>query len=79
MAPRSIVYRSQLARRDCAQELRAWAAKRGKDEVELIQARSKIMIKEVRKLLTSGETTGAAAVHYHALPGPSGGKAGGRF
>ncbi|CAE7249467.1 unnamed protein product, partial [Symbiodinium sp. CCMP2456] len=56
------------------QELRAWAAKRGKDEVELIQARSKI--KEVRKLLASGESTGSAA--EDALPGPPGGKGGNR-
>ena len=47
-------------------DLRTWAAKKGREEVELVQARSKI--KEVKKLLASSETTGAAL--EEALPQP---------
>ena len=54
------------------QELRSWAAKRGKDEVELIQARSKA--KEVRRLLNNADTTASSV--EDALP--PGGKPKGR-
>ena len=45
-------------------DLRAWAAKKGKEEVELIAARSKI--KDMKKLLASSDSTAAAV--EDALP-----------
>ncbi|CAE7243495.1 pksN [Symbiodinium natans] len=56
-------------------ELRSWAARRGKEEVELIAARSKI--KDMRKLLTGAETTSSTL--DDALPNPKGKQKGGRL
>ena len=49
-------------------ELRSWAARKGREEVELVQARSKI--KEVKKLLANADTTQGAV--DDSLPGNPG-------
>ena len=53
-------------------ELRSWAAKKGKEEVELAQARAKI--REAKKLLASTETTTSAL--DEALPKAKGNQKG---
>ena len=56
-------------------ELRSWAARRGKEEVELVAARSKM--KDMRKLLAGSDSTSSNL--EDALPNPKGKAEGGRL